>query len=266
MSSPHASPSHDCLLRTAQGGVVTLTLNQPERFNALSETMLEALQAALDDIIQDEHVRCVVLAANGKAFCAGHDLKQMRANPDKAYYQALFARCGKVMQSLVHFPVPVIAKVQGIATAAGCQLVASCDLAVAASSARFAVSGINVGLFCSTPAVELSRNVPRKRAMEMLLTGEFISADTAAEWGLINRVAAEGELDAEVEALTASLCAKSAVAVRTGKAMFARQLAMPLDEAYVFAGDTMACNMLADDVAEGIDAFIEKRPPQWQHR
>ncbi|HBA00333.1 MAG TPA: enoyl-CoA hydratase [Halomonas sp.] len=265
MSSPHASPSHDCLLRTAQGGVVTLTLNQPERFNALSETMLEALQAALDDIIQDEHVRCVVLAANGKAFCAGHDLKQMRANPDKAYYQALFARCGKVMQSLVHFPVPVIAKVQGIATAAGCQLVASCDLAVAASSARFAVSGINVGLFCSTPAVALSRNVPRKRAMEMLLTGEFISADTAAEWGLINRVAAEGELDAEVEALTASLCAKSAVAVRTGKAMFARQLAMPLDEAYVFAGDTMACNMLADDVAEGIDAFIEKRPPQWQH-
>ncbi|MDK9687909.1 enoyl-CoA hydratase [Halomonas meridiana] len=266
MSSPHASPSHDCLLRTAQGGVVTLTLNQPERFNALSETMLEALQAALDDIIQDEHVRCVVLAANGKAFCAGHDLKQMRANPDKAYYQALFARCGKVMQSLVHLPVPVIAKVQGIATAAGCQLVASCDLAVAASSARFAVSGINVGLFCSTPAVALSRNVPRKRAMEMLLTGEFISADTAAEWGLINRVAAEGELDAEVEALTASLCAKSAVAVRTGKAMFARQLAMPLDEAYVFAGDTMACNMLADDVAEGIDAFIEKRPPQWQHR
>ena len=266
MSSPHASPSHDCLLRTAQGGVVTLTLNQPERFNALSETMLEALQAALDDIIQDEHVRCVVLAANGKAFCAGHDLKQMRANPDKAYYQALFARCGKVMQSLVHFPVPVIAKVQGIATAAGCQLVASCDLAVAASSARFAVSGINVGLFCSTPAVALSRNVPRKRAMEMLLTGEFISADTAAEWGLINRVAAEGELDAEVKALTASLCAKSAVAVRTGKAMFARQLAMPLDEAYVFAGDTMACNMLADDVAEGIDAFIEKRPPQWQHR
>ena len=266
MSSPHASPSHDCLLRTAQGGVVTLTLNQPERFNALSETMLEALQAALDDIIQDEHVRCVVLAANGKAFCAGHDLKQMRANPDKAYYQALFARCGKVMQSLVHFPVPVIAKVQGIATAAGCQLVASCDLAVAASSARFAVSGINVGLFCSTPAVALSRNVPRKRAMEMLLTGEFISADTAAEWGLINRVAAEGELDAEVEALTASLCAKSAVAVRTGKAMFARQLAMPLDEAYVFAGDTMACNMLADDVAEGIDAFIEKRPPQWQRR
>ncbi|MAM03492.1 MAG: enoyl-CoA hydratase [Halomonas sp.] len=266
MSSPHASPSHDCLLRTAQGGVVTLTLNQPERFNALSETMLEALQAALDDIIQDEHVRCVVLAANGKAFCAGHDLKQMRANPDKAYYQALFARCGKVMQSLVHFPVPVIAKVQGIATAAGCQLVASCDLAVAASSARFAVSGINVGLFCSTPAVALSRNVPRKRAMEMLLTGEFISAAQAAEWGLINRVAAEGELDTEVEALTASLCAKSAVAVRTGKAMFARQLAMPLDEAYVFAGDTMACNMLADDVAEGIDAFIEKRPPQWQHR
>lgn len=266
MSSPHASPSHDCLLRTAQEGVVTLTLNQPERFNALSETMLEVLQAALDNIAQDEHVRCVVLAANGKAFCAGHDLKQMRANPEKAYYQALFERCGKVMQSIVSLPVPVIAKVQGIATAAGCQLVASCDLAVAASSARFAVSGINVGLFCSTPAVALSRNVPRKRAMEMLLTGEFISADTAAEWGLINRVAEESELDGAVVALTSSICAKSAVAVRTGKAMFARQLAMPLEEAYSFAGETMACNMLADDVAEGIDAFIEKRPPNWRHR
>ncbi len=266
MSPTHASPSNDCLLRTAQEGVVTLTLNQPERFNALSEAMLDALQTALDDIAQDDQVRCVVLAANGKAFCAGHDLKQMRANPDEAYYQALFARCGQVMQSIVHCPVPVIAKVQGIATAAGCQLVASCDLAVAASSARFAVSGINVGLFCSTPAVALSRNVPRKRAMEMLLTGDFISADTAAEWGLINRVAEEGELDSAVASLTASIGGKSAVAVRTGKAMFARQLAMPLEEAYAFAGDTMACNMLAEDVAEGIDAFIEKRAPRWQHR
>ncbi|WP_404376170.1 enoyl-CoA hydratase [Vreelandella aquamarina] len=258
---------NDCLqYHQHHEGVVTLTLNQPERFNALSESMLEALQTALDKIAQDDQVRCVVLAANGKAFCAGHDLKQMRANPVKAYYQALFERCGKVMQTIVHFPVPVIAKVQGIATAAGCQLVASCDLAVATSSARFAVSGINVGLFCSTPAVALSRNVPRKRAMEMLLTGEFISAAQAAEWGLINRVAEEGELDTAVEALTASICAKSAVAVRTGKAMFARQLAMPLEEAYAFAGETMACNMLAEDVAEGIDAFIEKRPPQWQHR
>jgi len=266
-ASPDAPlASSDLLQRTDYQGVTTLTLNQPERFNALSEDMMTALQRALDDIAQNEQVRCVVLAANGKAFCAGHDLKQMRANPDKAYYQALFARCGAVMQTIVNLPVPVIAKVQGIATAAGCQLVASCDLAVAASSARFAVSGINVGLFCSTPAVALSRNVSRKRAMEMLLTGEFISASQAADWGLINRVAEESELDSTVEALTASICAKSAVAVRTGKAMFARQLAMPLEEAYAFAGETMACNMLADDVAEGIDAFIAKRPPQWRHR
>ncbi|RUR30292.1 enoyl-CoA hydratase [Vreelandella andesensis] len=266
VSSNAPLASSNLLQRTDYQGVTTLTLNQPERFNTLSEDMLTALQSALDDIAQDDQVRCVVFAANGKAFCAGHDLKQMRATPDKAYYQALFTRCGAVMQAIVNLPVPVIAKVQGIATAAGCQLVASCDLAVAASSARFAVSGINVGLFCSTPAVALSRNVSRKRAMEMLLTGEFISASQAADWGLINRVAEEGELDSAVEALTASICAKSAVAVRTGKAMFARQLAMPLEDAYAFAGETMACNMLADDVAEGIDAFIAKRQPQWRHR
>ena len=254
------------LLRDDQQGVTTLTLNTPERFNTLSEQMLEALQTALTDLASDEQVRCVVLAANGKAFCAGHDLKQMRASPDQAYHQALFARCSEVMQAIVHFPVPVIAKVQGIATAAGCQLVASCDLAVAAQSARFAVSGINVGLFCSTPAVALSRNVPPKRAMEMLLTGEFISATQAAEWGLINRVVEDAALDDAVQTLTDSICAKSAVAVRTGKAMFARQLAMPLDEAYAFAGETMACNMQTLDAAEGIDAFIDKRPPRWQHR
>lgn len=268
MPTPPTTPlgADNLLQRADHQGVTTLTLNQPERFNALSEAMLSALQSALDDIAQDEQVRCVVLAASGKAFCAGHDLKQMRANPDKAYYQALFARCGAVMQAIVNLPVPVIAKVQGIATAAGCQLVASCDLAVAASSARFAVSGINVGLFCSTPAVALSRNVVRKRAMEMLLTGEFISAAQAAEWGLINRVAEDDALDSAVDALTASICAKSAVAVRTGKAMFSRQLAMPLDEAYAFAGETMACNMQAEDVDEGIDAFIAKRVPQWRHR
>ncbi|NYS61205.1 enoyl-CoA hydratase [Vreelandella salicampi] len=253
------------LTRDDNQGVVTLTLNAPKSFNALSEAMLGALQSALNEIKTDDSVRCVVLAAEGKAFCAGHDLKQMRANPDKAYYQALFTRCGEVMKSIVELPVPVIAKVQGIATAAGCQLVASCDLAVAAKSARFAVSGINVGLFCSTPAVALSRNVPRKRAMEMLMTGEFINANTAAEWGLVNRVAEDDNVDEALAALTDSIRAKSAVAVRTGKAMFARQLAMPLDEAYAFAGETMACNMLADDVAEGIDAFIEKRPPEWKH-
>lgn len=247
-------------------GVTTLTLNRPTHFNALSEEMLEALGGELDRVADDAHVRCVVIAAEGRAFCAGHDLKQMRANPDEAYYQQLFARCGALMQAIVDLPVPVIARVQGIATAAGCQLVASCDLAVAARSARFAVSGINAGLFCSTPAVALSRNVGRKRAMEMLFTGEFIDADQARDWGLVNRVADDEALDEAVGALTASICAKSAVAVRTGKAMFHRQLAMPLDEAYAYAGEVMACNMMAEDAGEGIDAFIEKRQPQWRHR
>ncbi len=225
-----------------------------------------ALKEELGRLANDGSVRCVVIAAEGRAFCAGHDLKQMRANPDKAYYQELFTRCARVMQAIVELPVPVIARVQGIATAAGCQLVASCDLAVAARSARFAVSGINAGLFCSTPAVALSRNVARKRAMEMLLTGEFIDADTAHDWGLVNRVADDDALDAAVDELTASICAKSAVAVRTGKAMFQRQLQMPLEEAYAFAGEVMACNMMAEDAGEGIDAFIEKRAPHWRHR
>jgi len=254
------------LLRRDTSGVTTLTLSRPGSFNALSEEMLVALKEELGRLANDGSVRCVVIAAEGRAFCAGHDLKQMRANPDKAYYQELFTRCARVMQAIVELPVPVIARVQGIATAAGCQLVASCDLAVAARSARFAVSGINAGLFCSTPAVALSRNVARKRAMEMLLTGEFIDADTAHDWGLVNRVADDDALDAAVDELTASLCAKSAVAVRTGKAMFQRQLQMPLEEAYAFAGEVMACNMMAEDAGEGIDAFIEKRAPHWRHR
>ncbi len=254
------------LVRHDEAGVATLTMNRPRQFNALSEEMLEALDHELSRLAEDDAVRCVVIAAVGKAFCAGHDLKQMRANPDEAYYRSLFARCGEVMQRIVNLPVPVIARVQGIATAAGCQLVASCDLAVAARSARFAVSGINVGLFCSTPAVALSRSVGRKRAQEMLFTGDFIDADQALDWGLINRVAEEEALDEVLGRLTDSICSKSAVAVRTGKAMFQRQLQMPLDEAYAFAGDTMACNMMAEDVAEGIDAFIEKRPPNWRHR
>ena len=248
-------------------GVTTLTLNRPASFNALSEEMLEALESELTRLADDGGVRCVVLAAEGRAFCAGHDLKQMRAHDDdRDYFQALFAHCARVMQAIVELPVPVIARVQGIATAAGCQLVASCDLAVAARSARFAVSGINAGLFCSTPAVALSRNVARKRAMEMLFTGEFIDADTARDWGLVNRVADDEQLDEAVAELAASICAKSAVAVRTGKAMFLRQLRMPLDEAYAFAGEVMAGNMLAEDVAEGIDAFIEKRRPVWKDR
>ncbi|GHE21300.1 enoyl-CoA hydratase [Halomonas urumqiensis] len=254
------------LHRHDDSGVATLTLSRPSRFNALSEEMLGALADELERLASDEQVRCVVLAAEGRAFCAGHDLKQMRANPDKAYYQQLFARCGAVMQAIVALPVPVIARVQGLATAAGCQLVASCDLAVAARSARFAVSGINTGLFCSTPAVALSRNVSRKRAMELLFTGEFIDAEQARDWGLVNRVADDEALDRVLDELTSSICAKSAVALRTGKAMFHRQLAMPLDEAYAYAGEVMACNMLAEDVAEGIDAFIDKRRPVWRDR
>ncbi|SFT52657.1 enoyl-CoA hydratase [Halomonas saccharevitans] len=254
------------VLRHDADGVTTLTLNRPKRFNALSEEMLEALAEAIGALADDAEVRCVVIAARGRAFCAGHDLKQMRASPDEAYYQRLFARCSALMQAIVALPVPVIARVQGIATAAGCQLVASCDLAVAARSARFAVSGINAGLFCSTPAVALSRNIGRKRAMEMLFTGEFIDADQARDWGLINRVADDEALDEALGELTASICAKSAVAVRTGKAMFHRQLALPLDEAYAYSGEVMARNMMAEDAGEGIDAFIEKRPPRWRHR
>ena len=254
------------VIRRDQGGVSTLTLNRPRQFNALSEEVLKALGGELSRLANDASVRCVVLAAEGRAFCAGHDLKEMRATPDKAYYQALFAQCGEVMQRIVNLPVPVIARVHGLATAAGCQLVASCDLAVAARSARFAVSGINVGLFCSTPAVALSRSIGRKYAMEMLFTGEFIDAEQALAWGLVNRVADDDALDEALGELTASICAKSSVAIRTGKALFQRQLQMPLHEAYALAGETMACNMLADDAAEGIDAFIEKREPQWRHR
>ncbi|MBA1156287.1 enoyl-CoA hydratase [Microvirga mediterraneensis] len=266
MSAQQAVSSPDILLRDERDGVVMLTLNRPAQFNALSEDMLSALQQALNTLKEDETVRCVVLAASGKAFCAGHDLKQMRANPRQEYYQALFAQCSRVMQGIVDLPVPVIARVHGMATAAGCQLVASCDLAVAAESATFAVSGINVGLFCSTPAVALSRNVSPKRAFDMLVTGRFISSAEALSFGLVNRVAPDAGLDEAVAALTADICAKSPLAIRTGKAMFVRQRSMSLEEAYAYAGDVMACNMMAEDAAEGIDAFIEKRKPVWKGR
>src|SRR5699024_6856949 len=233
------------------------------QYNALSEALLTALEDTLAVAGQDESLPCVVLAASGKAFCAGHDLKQMRSRPDRNYYQDLFSQCGRVMQAIVDFPVPVIARVQGMATAAGCQLVASCDLAVAADTARFAVSGINVGLFCATPAVALTRNVPLKKSFEMLITGDFISAQDAAVHGLINRAVPADELDAATAALVDSICAKSPVAVRTGKAMYRRQAAMGLQEAYGYAADIMAGDMMANDACEGIDAFIEKRPPKW---
>ena len=266
MSAQQALSGESILLREEQGGVVTLTLNRPAQFNALSEEMLSALQEALDDLKQDEAVRCVVIAASGKAFCAGHDLKQMRANPRQDYYDALFARCSRVMQDIVNLPIPVIARVHGMATAAGCQLVASCDLAVAAESATFAVSGINVGLFCSTPAVALSRNVSPKHSFDMLVTGRFISSAEALSFGLVSRVALDASLDEAVAALTASICAKSPVAIRTGKAMFSRQRSMSLEDAYSYAGNVMACNMMAEDAGEGIDAFIEKRKPVWKGR
>jgi enoyl-CoA hydratase/carnithine racemase len=244
-------------------GVVTLTLNRPQAFNALSEAMLDALQAELTALAADDSVRVLVLAASGKAFCAGHDLKEMRAEPSTAYYQGLFARCAKVMMAVQKLPVPVIAQVQGIATAAGCQLVAMCDLAVAVRTARFAVSGVNLGLFCSTPAVGLSRNVGRKAAFEMLVTGESISADEALAKGLVNRVAEPGQLEAEVERLVASIVAKPRAAVAMGKALFYRQIEAGMEAAYIDAGQTMACNMMDASALEGVQAFIDKRPPAW---
>jgi len=242
-------------------GVVTLTLNRPQAYNALSEAMLAALQAEFDALAVDAGVHAVVLAAAGKAFCAGHDLKEMRAAPSLAYYEDLFARCTRVMLAVQKLPVPVVARVQGLATAAGCQLVAMCDLAVASRAARFAVSGINVGLFCSTPGVALSRNLGRKAAFEMLVTGEFIDADEARARGLVNRVADPAELDAEVERLVAAIVAKPRTALALGKALFYRQIEAGIGAAYDDAGRTMACNMMDPSALDGVQAFIDKRKP-----
>ena len=258
------APTDTLLLREQDSrGVVTLTLNRPSAFNSLSEAMLAALQAELDALAGDESVRCVVLAAAGRAYCAGHDLKEMRAEPSLAYYRELFTRCGKVMLAIQRLPVPVIARVHGVATAAGCQLVATCDLAVAVETARFAVSGVNLGLFCSTPSVALSRNVGRKTAFEMLVTGEFLSAGEAQARGLVNRVVPAEALDVEVERLVASIVAKPRAAVAMGKALFYRQLEMGVEAAYQTAVQTMACNMMDENALEGVQAFIDKRPPQW---
>ncbi len=245
-------------------GVVTVTLNRPQAFNALSEAMLAALQTELDALAGDPSARVLVLAASGKAFCAGHDLREMRAHPSLDNYRSLFARCAKVMLAIQRLPIPVVAKVQGVATAAGCQLVATCDLAVALRSARFAVSGVNLGLFCSTPAVALSRNIGRKEAFEMLVTGEFIPAEEAQRRGLVNRLADDAAgLDAEVERLVASIVAKPRVAVAMGKELFYRQLEAGIEAAYIDAGQTMACNMMDEAALEGVQAFNEKRPPRW---
>ncbi|MBV7543632.1 enoyl-CoA hydratase [Acidovorax sp. sic0104] len=245
-------------------GVVTLTLNDPTRFNALGTEMLFALQQALDDAGRDESVRVVVLAAAGKAFCAGHNLKDMAANPELAYYQKLFAQCSRMMLTIQKLPVPVIARVQGMATAAGCQLVAQCDLAVAADTASFATSGIHYGLFCATPSVPLVRNVPAKRAMEMLLTGDFIDARTALAQGLVNRVALADALDAEVEQLVASILGKPRVAVAMGKALVYQQRELGMEAAYQLAGQAMAVNMMDAAAQEGAQAFADKRQPAWK--
>ena len=244
-------------------GVVRLTLNRPQAFNALSEQMRAALQHELDTLAADAAARVVVVAGAGKAFCAGHDLKQMRAAPSQGYYQSLFAQCGRMMMTIQRLPQPVIARVHGIATAAGCQLVAMCDLAVAARDARFAVSGINVGLFCSTPGVALSRNLQRKAAFEMLVTGGFIGADEAQAKGLVNRVVEAERLDAELEALVASIVAKPRISIARGKALFYRQLEQGIEAAYADAETTMACNMMDEAALEGVQAFIDKRAPDW---
>src|SRR5438034_5436852 len=244
--------------------VVTLALNRPQAFNALSEAMLADLQREFGAIESDESVRVVIVAAEGKAFCAGHDLKEMRADPSMEYYERLFAQCSGMMLTIQRLPVPVIAHVQGIATAAGCQLVAMCDLAVASSTARFAVSGVNVGLFCSTPGVALSRNVLRKPAFGMLVTGEFISAGEAKARGLVNRVAEPEELDSELEKLVAAILSKPRVAVAIGKEFFYRQAELSIAAAYKAASQTMACNMMEEAALEGVQAFIEKRPPHWK--
>jgi enoyl-CoA hydratase/carnithine racemase len=244
-------------------GVVTLTLNRPQAFNALSEGMLAALQSELDLLSRDESVRVLVLAAAGKAFCAGHDLKEMRAQPSLAYYQQLFAQCTRVMLGIRRAPIPVIARVQGVATAAGCQLVAQCDLAIASSEARFAVSGVNLGLFCSTPSVPLSRNVSLKEAFEMLITGEFIDARQAQVRGLVNRVVEPPALDAELERVVSAILSKPRVAVAMGKELFYRQAELGMEAAYDAAGQVMACNMMEHAALEGVQAFIDKRAPRW---
>ena len=262
-------PSSDILLRSDEDGVAVLTLNAPGSINALSEAMIGALSSTLDDLAGDRSVKAVVLRSAGSHFCAGHNLKEMTANRDAPdggfqYFQDLFAACSAMMLRITRLPQPVVAEVKGIATAAGCQLVGTCDLAVAAEDARFATSGVNIGLFCSTPMVALSRNVSRKQAMEMLLLGEFLPAQRAFEMGLVNRVVAREELESATMDMARTIAQKSPKAVKIGKEAFYRQAEMPLEEAYAFAGRVMAENMMARDAEAGIGAFVAKAPmPDW---
>jgi len=251
------------LLRGDIDGIATLTLNRPDQRNALSLGLMTALENQLDAIAEDRAIRIVILAGAGPAFCAGHDLREVRADPRREAYEALFAQCSRLMLKLVRLPKPVIARVQGVATAAGCQLVASCDLAVAAESARFATPGVNIGLFCSTPMVALSRAVPRKQAMEMLLTGDLISAERAREIGLVNRVVPAADLERATLDLARQIAAKSPLTLAIGKGAFYHQTELDLDAAYAYAGGVMTRNLLARDAGEGIDAFLAKRAPEW---
>lgn len=264
MSTVAVAQEEALLLRHDAAGVVTLTLNRPRQYNALSRALLAELQTALDRIASERRTQVVIIAGNGPAFCAGHDLKEMRSETDPAFHRALFEQCSRVMLTINRLPQPVIARVHGIATAAGCQLVAACDLAVASTEARFATSGINVGLFCSTPAVALSRNLNRKQALELLLTGDFIDAAAALRQGLVNQVTNPADLDAAVQRLADAISAKSPLAIALGKQLFYRQLDMPLEQAYEYASATMAGNMDSEDAREGIDAFMAKRRPRWR--
>jgi len=254
------------VLRSDADGVATLTMNRGERLNPLSTGMLAALQAALDAVAADPAVRVVVLAGAGRHFCAGHDLREMRAHPDKAWQSALFEQCGRLMLSIVGLPQPVIARVQGVAVAAGCQLVSMCDLAVASEEARFALPGVGNGIFCTTPGVGVARNLLRKHALELLLTGDMIDARDAERRGLVNRVVPAGELDAAVAQLAGRIAGHSPADIRLGKRLFYEQVEQPMAAAYALAGEGMACNMMLEDAAEGIDAFLAKRAPQWRGR
>lgn len=252
------------LLRRIENGVAWLTMNRPRQFNAISMEMLQAMQDALDAIAKDETVRAVVIAGNGLAFSGGHDLREMMANRNEAFIGELFDRCSRVMLSMQALPQPVIARVHGIATAAGCQIVAACDLALATTQARFATSGINFGLFCATPGVPVSRNVSRKHAFEMLFTGEFIDAETALDWGLVNRVVAPAALDTELSRFLATIVEKPRAVIAAGKALFYQQIEARLSEAYSVASKAITCNMLGEDAAEGVAAFLDKRKPNWR--
>ncbi|MDQ3195384.1 MAG: enoyl-CoA hydratase [Pseudomonadota bacterium] len=262
-SPANAATARPLLIRCDAHGITTLTLNRPQQFNALSGALLRELQTALDDIEANDSVRVVVLAGSGDAFCAGHDLKEMRAHRDREYIHDLFTRCSRIMLTIMRLPQPVIARVHGIATAAGCQLVAACDLAIAASDARFATSGINYGLFCATPSVPLTRNVPRKQAFEMLFTGDISDAATALARGLVNRVVPREQLDSGIAALAHSILGKPASVVAAGKRLFYAQIEMELTQAYRLASQAITDNLLGDDAAEGIDAFLQKRTRRW---